>query len=189
MTTSFWIFDLDGTLTKPQHDFDGFKSAVGLPAELSILEAIAQASPSRAAQLSKQVADWEWSLAGAAQPADGCHPLLSAIPRGSCAILTRNRRDIALKTLEVIGADAFFEPSLVLGRDEATPKPSPAGIELILERAQRDAADSFMVGDYLYDMQAGKRAGVNTILVDSVGHGEWNEWVDRRITSLTALRP
>ena len=187
MTTSFWIFDLDGTLTKPQHDFDGFKSAVGLPAELSILEAIAQASPSRAAQLSKQVADWEWSLAGAAQPADGCHPLLSTIPRGSCAILTRNRRDIASKTLEVIGADAFR--TIALGRDEAAPKPSPAGIELILERAQRDAADSFMVGDYLYDMQAGNGLGCTRFWLILWGTGEWNEWVDRRITSLTALQP
>ena len=107
----------------------------------------------------------------------------------SCAILTRNRRDIAIRTLDVIGAIQFFDPQLILGRDEAEPKPSPAGLNLILRRANRPATNAVMVGDYLYDMQAGRRAGTRTILVDTAAHGLWEEWVDQRVSSLTALRP
>ena len=120
-----WIFDLDGTLTKPVHDFDELCRRLELESGTPILEAIAKAAPEQARLMSRIVADWEWEAARKAEAADGAHELLHALDPSTLAILTRNRRDIALETLKAIGFLDLFAPELILGRDEAEPKPSP----------------------------------------------------------------
>ena len=59
-----WIFDLDGTLTVPVHDFDGLRAQIGLAPGAPILEAIRNAPPEEARRLSREVDEWEQSLAG-----------------------------------------------------------------------------------------------------------------------------
>ncbi len=36
-----WVFDMDGTLTIAQHDFDAIRDELGLPDNLPILESLA----------------------------------------------------------------------------------------------------------------------------------------------------
>lgn len=43
------------------------------------------------------------------------------------------------------------------------------------------------VGDYVYDLAAGRAAGVATVHVD-VGHGVWPELTDFRVTTLHDIR-
>ncbi len=42
------------------------------------------------------------------------------------------------------------------------------------------------IGDYVYDLAAGRAAGVATIHVD-VGHGEWPDLTDYRVTNLLEI--
>ena len=44
-----------------------------------------------------------------------------------------------------------------------------------------------MIGDYVYDIQAGKRAGCRTVLVDPETHGQWDDWADVRVRTLHEL--
>ena len=72
----------------------------------------------------------------------------------------------------------------ILDRDSCTPKPSPDGIKRLLRFWQADADDTVMVGDYLYDLEAGKGAGVATIHVDTRGDVDWSEFTDIRVEEL-----
>jgi phosphoglycolate phosphatase-like HAD superfamily hydrolase len=51
-----------------------------------------------------------------------------------------------------------------VAREDAPPKPDPAGLHAI--RARWDAAtdDVLYVGDYLFDLEAGRNAGIRTLL-------------------------
>jgi len=167
----YWIFDLDGTLTVPQHDFSAFRRAHDLPFDRPILEAIHALAPLEASGILQALQDWEWSLAEQAEPQPDAFELLNTLKERNCsmAILTRNRKPIALRTLTAIGLEHFFHTDRVLGRDEAAPKPSPAGIERLLASWGAAPEQTLIVGDYLFDMQAGHAAAITTIFFNSKG--------------------
>jgi phosphoglycolate phosphatase-like HAD superfamily hydrolase len=54
-----------------------------------------------------------------------------------------------------------------LAREDAEPKPSPQPVRLIAERLGLHTGELLMVGDYVFDMQAGRAAGATTVLVRS----------------------
>jgi phosphoglycolate phosphatase-like HAD superfamily hydrolase len=54
---------------------------------------------------------------------------------------------------------------LVLGREDAPYKPQPQGLWQICTAWQLPPREVLMVGDFLYDIQAGRRAGTPTALV------------------------
>jgi phosphoglycolate phosphatase-like HAD superfamily hydrolase len=47
--------------------------------------------------------------------------------------------------------------------------------------------EAVMVGDYLYDMQAGREAGVVTVGFDGHGDFRWKDYADYCITDLPAI--
>jgi phosphoglycolate phosphatase-like HAD superfamily hydrolase len=47
-----------------------------------------------------------------------------------------------------------------------------------------EAEDTVMVGDYLYDLEAGKGAGVATVHLDTRGNVDWSEFTDIRVENL-----
>ena len=67
----------------------------------------------------------------------------------------------------------------MLGRAEAPPKPDPAGIYHLQDVWQVEADSLVMVGDYLFDLQAGKSAGAMTIHVARPDGQRWPEHPDR----------
>ncbi len=162
-----WIFDLDGTLAQPQHDFDAMKQQLGLPLDLPLMEGLNGLPAARRAAAWETVAAWEHALADRALAATGVHDLLEALVGRGCrvGILTRNRRDVALRTLDALGLQAHFAAADVLGRDEAAPKPAPDGILRLLRRWNAVPSDAVMVGDSVHDVGAARAAGVFGVLV------------------------
>jgi len=180
-----WIFDLDGTLTVAVHDFAAIKAQLGLPAHLPVLEGIAAAPASDREQLLAGVAAWEWSLADAARPAPAAKALLAALPQ-PLGIVTRNRRDIALRTLEAAGLARWFDPADVLGRDDAAPKPAPDALLLLLRRWGVDPREAVFIGDHDLDVHAGRAAGTHAIhLCDGPG----DPAADQVVSCLSELLP
>lgn len=189
---TFWIFDMDGTLTVPAHDFAGFKAEHGLAPDADILGAIAQMEPARRAHMLEVVRVWEDEIARAAVAQDDAVRLLEGLAaRGArLAVLTRNSLEGAAATLAASGLDRFFpDPALVLGRDCAPAKPEPDGVELVLTRAGAVASDAVMVGDWVYDVMAGRRAGTASVLVERHGPSPaaWADWADVIVTELDTL--
>lgn len=182
-----WIFDLDGTLTVAIHDFDAMRVRLGIAPGVALLEGLRRMSAARQAAASLTIEEWEWELADRSVAAEGAEALLSAlVGRGArVGILTRNLKEIALRSLEVAGLASYFEPTFVLGRRCATPKPSGDGLTRILAAWRVAPDDAVMVGDHRMDAVAGRAAGVGTILVGRFDPRD----ADLTVASLVELRP
>jgi HAD superfamily hydrolase (TIGR01509 family) len=181
-----WIFDLDGTLTVSAHDFEHMRNELGLEPQVPILEALQAMPEDKAAPLWEALNELEFYYAGKASIMQGANELLQKLHDNDrrLAILTRNTMPVVKHTLEACSIDQFFPLDHILDRDSCIPKPSPDGIQRLLSFWQADADDTVMVGDYLYDLEAGKGAGVATIHLDTRGDVDWSEFTDIRVEGL-----
>ncbi|MDD2733148.1 MAG: HAD family hydrolase [Desulfuromonadaceae bacterium] len=184
-----WIFDLDGTLTLPIHDFAFIRRELVIPDGSDILDHLDTLEPEESALRRLRLDEIERELADSAVAAPGVSDLLDLLAGLDfrLGILTRNSREIALMTLEAIGARCYFKDDHVLGRDEAAPKPDPAGILHLLGQWQTRPDKVVMVGDYLFDLQAGRNAGAVTIHVGRPDSQRWPDITDITIDNLTDL--
>jgi len=187
--SSHWIFDMDGTLTVAVHDFDAIRAELGLPHGRPILEALEELPRGQAEGLLARLDAIEHALVDLARPGEGAAALLDALARRGArlGVLTRNSVPIAHRTLAACGLDGYFDPECVLGRESAPPKPRPDGVLRLLERWGARPEQSVMVGDYLFDLVAGRAAGTRTVYVDRSGRGEWAEHADLIVPDLDAL--
>lgn len=180
---------MDGTLTMPVHDFDDIRRQLGIEKGIPILEAI-DAMPQEEAQLTKiRLNEIEMEIAYLAQPQPGASALLESMAeRGfELGILTRNDEQIAVATLAASGLKDFFNADAVIGRETCAPKPLPDGVLHLLSIWQADAETTVMVGDYLYDIEAGKKAGVKTVHFDSSGRFSWPQYMDHGVEKLADI--
>lgn len=187
MKRRYWIFDMDGTLTLAAHDFTAFKADNGLPLDRPILEVLAEYPAEKAQQVHARLNDWEEAIARRAVAAADALVLLEHLRESGhvVGILTRNSQRVASITLQAAGLSHFFDPQVVLGRDDAEPKPSPEGILRLLDHWGAAAEDAVMVGDYRFDLEAGHAAGVATVLIDRHGDRDWP--ADVRVTALDSM--
>ena len=181
-----WIFDLDGTLTVSAHDFDHMRRALGLAPQTPILEALNAMPPAEAAPLWQRLNELEFYYAGKSSLMAGAPELLQRLHDDGrkLAILTRNTMPVVKQTLETCRLEHFFPLEHILDRDACIPKPSPDGVERLLGFWRADASDTVMVGDYLYDLEAGRGAGVATVHLDTRGNVDWSAVTDIRVESL-----
>ncbi len=185
----FWVFDLDGTLTLPVHDFALIRASLMVPAAADILGHLASLPEAEAQPLHERLDAIERGLVAETGPAPGANELVELLCRRTCrlGILTRNTRQSALLTLRQIGLEHYFPWENILGRDEALPKPDPDGILKLADRWGSSPEELIMVGDYLYDLQAGQAAGAATIHVHGDLERRWPEWTDLCVGSLAEL--
>ncbi len=184
-----WLFDMDGTLTHAVHDFDAIRKQLALPEQKPILESLAKLPPEIAAKKNKLLDEIEFEIAEQATAQPGSKPLLQSLQQQGCSIgiVTRNGKEIAKATLKACGLDVFFTDTTIIGRECAAPKPEPDGVTLLLKRLDANPADAVMVGDYMFDLMAGRKAGTQSIHLDVSDRGQWPEWTDYRIESLNQL--
>ncbi len=186
---SHWIFDMDGTLTVAVHDFDAIRSALGLPPGEPILEALSQMPSSEARAALARLDEIEREIALQARAGDGAEALLSSLAdRGiTLGILTRNAVEVAHQTLRTCGLGRYFDPRYVLGRESGEPKPKPDGVHKLLDLWRVGPEQAVMVGDYYFDLVAGRSAGTATVYLDPSGGFEWAEYADVSIERLEAV--
>jgi pyrophosphatase PpaX len=77
------------------------------------------------------------------------------------AIVTSKLGPNAERELRTCGLDGLFD-GLVSASDVQRPKPNPEPVLMGLQSLELPAADALLVGDSLYDLQAGRAAGVDT---------------------------
>jgi len=186
-----WIFDLDGTLTIAVHDFQAIRGQLGLGGKLPILETIRGLPEWMQPPLHRKLDEIELDLARATQVRPGAKELLSELyERGAnLGVLTRNTTANAWVTLEAAGLQQFFRPEHVLGRDACPPKPDPTGVVELLSRWCADANDTVLVGDYIFDLEAARRAKLAAaIYLDVAGNAEFSIHADLCVNTLGELR-
>lgn len=186
-----WVFDMDGTLTRPMHDFDAIRRELGLPEGRPILEALDDLPPDDAAERHARLDRIEWDIAQHAEAQAGAAELLERLAtRGArLGVVTRNDHAIALATLEAAGIGRWFEAGDVVGRHEAAPKPAPEGVLALLDGWSAEPEDTVVVGDFLFDLLAGRAAGATTVYLDTSGAFPHRAHADVLVTSLLDLVP
>jgi HAD superfamily hydrolase (TIGR01509 family) len=184
-----WVFDLDGTLTEPVHDFDFIRRALAIPEVDDLLAHLASLPAAEAASKHAWLLEHERELALAARPAPGAIALVNELHARGCrlGILTRNAHELALLTLAAIGLGDRFASADVLGRNEAPPKPHPGGLHHLAQRWGVNAADLVMVGDYRFDLACARAAGAHAVLVN-LPENPWPELVDTFVRDCVELR-
>lgn len=184
-----WVFDLDGTLTKPVHDFDQIRARLGLPAGVGTLEGLAHVPETereaRIAELNQ--IGWEYALMSEIQ--DGARAFLDELVAAGCrlGVVTRNNRPNLDESLRRIACEDLFPAEVRLSRDDPPAKPAPDPILRLLALWEAEAEDAVMVGDAIYDLQAGRAAGTATLYLDPEGDGPHGDWADGRFACWNAL--
>lgn len=185
------IFDLDGTLADSALDFDAMREEIGLAPGLPILEQLADADDATRARAEMILRRHERDAIALATLTDGCANLIArlgslAIP---AAILTRNVREV----VDTFARTFAFRFAAVYTREDGPPKPSPAGVLKLCAELGVAPAETLTVGDYKFDILAGKSAGSRTALIhpgplSPADHAEWGA-PDLVIRSLRELLP
>jgi hydrogenase expression/formation protein HypE len=175
MNRSFYIkavlFDFDGTLTKPGAlNFPRLKEAIGCPADAPVLEFIENLPTlSQRNEALMQLERFEKKAAINSEPNIGAQKLIHFLrSKGvGIGIITRNTLsslERAFQNFKHIDMSCF---DVIVTRE--TPvrlKPSGDGIVLAAKTLNVDVTQILMVGDFVFDIQAGQKAGCMTAFLD-----------------------
>lgn len=155
------IFDLDGTLADSGLDFAAMRREMGLPAGEPILEGIERLDSQNAARCRDILARHEWAGVERATVTDGAIEFIGELAARDIrrAVLTRNSRELALATIGRLALDI----PLVLGREDAPVKPRPDAVLEICRRWALAPREVAVIGDYRFDIEAGRAAGAWTV--------------------------
>lgn len=165
------LFDFDGTLTLPGAlNFPAIKKDLGCPPDQALLEFIDTLHEPEQRRAAQARLDFlEFQAARRSRPNAGAQEMLAWLKKRRLvvAILTRNSRASVLCALEnfnPVSADSF---DLIVTRDDpVAPKPSGQGVLLAARTLGVKPAEMLMVGDFIFDCQAGRAAGARTVLLD-----------------------
>ena len=185
------IFDLDGTLTEPLLDFDAIRDEIGLRPGLPILEQLAAGDDALRAHGEVIMRRHERDAMARATLADGCVELLAHLRARDvpAAILTRNVREVVETFMRKFDFDRVFAASYT--REDGPPKPSPHGVLHLCRHMGVTPHDTLVVGDFSFDIVAGRSAGCRTALVAAQPIADPTAWgsPDLVIGTLRALLP
>ena len=184
-----FIFDMDGTLTVPQHDFDEIRKALGIPQGALILEYLERLPGEERQRKRAQLNEIEAEIAAQSEPAPGLFELLHWLREHKIdiAVLTRNSLENARISLQAIGVLDMFSEHTLVGREEADPKPHPAGIELLARRFAMPPHQCAMIGDYRHDLEAATAAGAHSVHIRHPNTPCWSALTNTTVGSLHEL--
>ena len=155
-------FDMDGTITVPVLDFLGIKAEIGAPLERGLLESIALMDDARRPAAEEILLRHELAAARASSLNPGVAEALAALASMGLktAILTRNCR----ASVEIVLQKHSLSFDAVVTREDSLPKPDPDGLLVAAWRMGVRPEACVMVGDYEFDVAAGRAAGALTVL-------------------------
>jgi HAD superfamily hydrolase (TIGR01509 family) len=161
------LFDFDGTLTEPGSlDFAAIRKAVDCPEESYILEHIETLPEGEIRENARGILHrFELEAAASSRPNRGAEDLVCELRRQGIklAILTRNTKSAILRALENFRRVRASDFELILSRDDSLlPKPSPAAVLHAAQNMGVTAGELLVVGDFEFDIEAGRRAGAPT---------------------------
>jgi HAD superfamily hydrolase (TIGR01509 family) len=157
------LFDLDGVVVAQRLDFAAIKQEIFGSTEGFILERIQGLSGEARGRAEAILERHETEAANHCQPLDGVVPLLRKLDTHGLrlGLVTRNSR----KTVDLIQARLQLPFLAIVTREDAPPKPAPDPILLACHRLGLETDEALFVGDFEFDMLAGRRAGVRTVLL------------------------
>jgi hydrogenase expression/formation protein HypE len=168
------LFDFDGTLTRPGSiDLKALRGLIGCPPGSVIIEFIEALAPAGKRMEALRVLE-EFELAGARRsvPNSGAEDLVvllrdRGIPRG---ILTNNCRASVEEAMKNFSRISLSDFTVVLCRENSPrPKPHPDGLQMAARTLGVSPHELLVVGDFVFDIEAGRRGGAVTALLTNGG--------------------
>jgi hydrogenase expression/formation protein HypE len=164
------LFDFDGTLTYPGAiDFDAIKEELRCPADMPILEYLETVSHAEQGPLVAILEAREEAAAQASLPNTGAEKCLSALKAKGLplGIITRNSMHSVCAALEKFNRITIQDFATVITREKSLPKPHPDGVYQAAEHMGISPSELMVVGDFRFDVLAGKAAGALTVLLQN----------------------
>ncbi len=154
------LFDMDGTLTQDTIDFELIRQDLGF-GEVPILETIHRLAGEAKTIAEQKLLKWEQHFAGLSELNEGCLDLLDWLTaRGiSTALITRNTRS----SVQTVLAKHGLQFQVQITREDGRFKPHPEPLWLACKRLGVKPADTWMVGDWKFDIEAGNAAGATSV--------------------------
>jgi HAD superfamily hydrolase (TIGR01549 family) len=157
------LFDMDGVVVRQRLDFLAIKQEIFGTTHGFILERMDALTPPERARAETILERHETVAAAQAEPMDGILPFLAwmeahGLRRG---LVTRNSR----RSVKVVLARLGLRFDAIVTREDAPPKPAPEPVWLACRQMGLPPSAVLFVGDYEFDMLAGRRAGVRTVLL------------------------
>jgi HAD superfamily hydrolase (TIGR01549 family) len=180
------LFDLDGVLVHSPLDLAAIKKELFGDEGIFILEGLNLLPPDQRTEKDAILMERELDAAKHAELDPAVEELFEwlekrAIKRG---VITRNSRDVVKAISERLNIDF----GAIVGREDAPPKPDPLSIHAACEKLGVDPFRSVMVGDYIFDIEAGRSAGCRTVFLETDQFRHLEPYADVRIGSLSELR-
>jgi len=161
-------FDMDGTLTRPVIDFKDLRQKIGIQSRAKpIFEQVMEMEgPAREKALAILESE-EMAAAEKAEANPGLSELLSFLEQNFIrkAIYTRNSRKALELTLGLLQLSGRFAP-LITRNHNLKLKPEPDMILHILEQWGFRSDQLLVVGDFEFDVMAGKAANCRTVFLN-----------------------
>ncbi len=179
------IFDLDGTITQPVLDFDAIRAEIG-EVEGPLLEAISAMSDEKRQAAERILHRHEEIAAEHSLLNPHTYELFDWMRSRSLAVglVTRNQLKSARRICEL--HNLTFDT--IVTREDGPAKPDPFPVRHACELMRVEPSESVMVGDYIYDLISGRRAGTYSVLLTtSEKHNEYRHEADYVIDSLAEL--
>lgn len=188
------LFDFDGTLTVPGLiDFMAIKKAINCPDNSTILEFIGNLSSERERKKALAVlVKYEDKAAEMAEPNENAEEVVCYLKnlKLKLGILTRNSMQSVQTAMRSFQRISLKDFNVVITREHALKlKPHPEGVLEAGRLFGISPGELAVVGDYIYDIQAGQRAGALTVFLESNHTAKWPDpSADWTIKSLDELR-
>ncbi len=155
--------DLDGTLVEFNIPFELIREKLGIKERFILERIMEEKDEKKKLEMLRILEDFELESAKNAKLAFYALELLNFLRKSEIihGIVTRNSR----RSVEVIAKKFNLKFDFIVSRDDAKPKPSDEPIRILMSRFGVKGDETLVVGDFLFDLLAGKRAGARTALI------------------------
>ncbi len=167
------LFDFDGTITVPGSlDFRRLREELGCAEGYSILDFLSE-SPNEAESRRRRevLTRYEDEAADRAREHPGAAQLVRFLRERNLAagIITRNSKRSIERSFRCFRDLSPADFDIVVTRDDGpAAKPSPEGVEHAARSMGIPPSELLVIGDYIYDVEAGRRAGSVTVFLDNL---------------------
>lgn len=156
------IFDMDGTLTRPNIDFDEIRAAIGLDGG-PILEALAEMSPEERERANAILRAFEDRAAEGSELQPHAFEIVAAIRESGrpAALMTRNTR----RSVEIVAGRHGLVFDYIRTRDDGANKPAPDPVLDICRDLGVAPQATWAIGDFHFDIICANAAGATSVLL------------------------
>ena len=181
-----FILDWDGVIADTKLDFSGLRERYYGGRRAMLLEDASSLSPEEQTSFMQELCDLEMEGAAKARPVPGAFELIARlkVQKIPYTIVSRNCRSSIELAAKTMGLEL---PDKVWGRDDQKKvKPHPRSLAEAARSIGLEPADCVLVGDFLYDLQGARRAGMRAVFVER-DEPEWDVWADAVYPRMTDL--